>query len=146
MKRKIDSFRILGMLLLAGITVSGTARAQQTFTGGSFVLPYQIQWQNATLPAGEYNFKVQFGGMARVIVTIQGVRQSTAKVLTVPGITDRFSGRSSLVIVTVKGKRFVRWLRLEPFGEAFGYVVPKPTREELREEAVQIIPVKTFGK
>jgi hypothetical protein len=71
------------------------------------------------------------------------MRQPKGKMLTVPAITTHFSGKSSLVIVTVNRKRYVRSLQLAPLDTAFTYLVPKAKSEERIEEAVRIIPVRS---
>lgn len=134
-----------GLVMLATFTFSATAKAQ-TYGRGSFVLPYTVHWQNATLKAGEYTFKVQNGGMAKIIVSIQDARHSSSQMLTVPGMTTHFSGKSSLVIVTVNRKRFVRSFRMEPLGEQYEYLVPKARRQVFREEAIQVIPVRNLAE
>lgn len=145
MTRTRRLLQVVGLVMLATFTFSATAKAQ-TYGRGSFVLPYTVQWQNTTLAPGEYTFKVQNGGMAKIIVSIQDARHSNSRMLTVPGMTTQFSGKSSLVIVTVNGKRFVRSLRMQPLGESYEYLVPMATREELREEATRIIPVRNIAE
>jgi hypothetical protein len=143
-RRKVMSAKIT-FLVLAVFALGATARAQ-TYQQGSFVLPYPVQWQTATLPAGECTFKVQNGGMAKTVISIRDTRQPNGKVLTVPAMTTHFSGKSSLVIVTVNGKRYVRSLQLAPLDTAFTYLVPKPNAEERIEEAARILPVRTSAE
>lgn len=145
MKRLTHSLSVVGTLLLTSLAFSATARAQ-IYGKGSFVLPYPVQWQAATLPAGEYTFTVKNGGTAKIIISIRDARDPNQKVLTVPAMTAHFSGNSSLVVVKVNGKRYVRSLQLAPLDTAFTYVVPKERNVELREELAQIIPVHTASE
>jgi hypothetical protein len=135
------SLQAAGLLVLAALAFCGTARAQ-VYSRGSFVLPYQARWQGGTLPAGKYCFTVQDilqGGMT--LVFIRGPRDMRGKMIAAPTGTTDFSGKSSLIIVTVHGKRYVRSLRLHPMDTEFEYTVPKARRKDLREVAVETIPV-----
>ena len=145
MKRLTHSLSFVGTLLLMSLAFAATAHAQ-IYGKGSFVLPYPVHWQTATLPAGEYTFMVKSGGTTEFIISIRNSRQPGEKVLTVPAMTTHFSGTSSLVVVKVNGKRFVRSLQLAPVGTAFTYLLPKEKNVELREEVAQIIPVRTSSE
>lgn len=145
MKRIAHSLSIVGTLLLTSLAFSATAQAQ-IYGKGSFILPYPVHWQTATLPAGEYTFMVKSGGMAKIIISIRDARNPNGKVLTVPAMTAHFSGNSSLVVVTINGKRYVRSLQLDTLNTAFEYLVPKERNVELREQVAQIIPVRTSSE
>ena len=138
---------IVGLLLLTGAMLGTTARAQQIDGSGSFVLPYQVQWEGGTLPAGKYSFIVESGSMATSSLTfVRGPRGIHGRLIAAALATNDFTGKSSLVIVTVNGKQYVRSLRLGEIGTEFEYGVPKPKNGNLREEAIKTIPVRIVGE
>ena len=56
---------ILGVLF-ATCVFTAAANAQPSFEG-KFTLPYEVQWNHAVLPAGEYSIEVDAKGMPAVL-------------------------------------------------------------------------------
>jgi hypothetical protein len=57
MKGTLRSIRVAGLLLVlvAALSPSNPAQAQQVIHS-TFVLPFEVQWQGRTLPAGDNHF------------------------------------------------------------------------------------------
>ena len=145
--RWIRSLPIVGLLVLTGAMLGTTARAGQIDAHGTFVLPYQVLWQKGTLPAGKYTFTVQSGSEWNTeLVFVRGPRGIRGRLIAAALSTNDFAGKSSLIIVTVNGKRYVRSLRLGPIRTEFEYGVPKAKNASLRKAAVKIVPVRIAGE
>jgi hypothetical protein len=143
----IRSLPILGLLLLAGSVFGPAAHAQQVDASGTFVLPYQVQWQGGTLPAGKYSFTVESGSMGDSnLAFVRGPRGGHARLIAAALATGGFKGKSSLLIVTVNGKQYVRSLRLGKIGTEIEYWVPKAKSGNIREASVKAISVQTVGE
>ncbi len=145
--RWIRSLPIVGLLMLTGAMLGTTARAQEIDAHGTFVLPYQVQWQKGTLPAGKYSFIVESGSEWNTsLVFVRGPRGIRGRLIAAPISTTDFSGESSLVIDTVNGKRYVRSLRLEPMKMELEYSVPKAKGQSLRAAVANTVPVRIVGE
>src|SRR5215472_9504971 len=142
MKTMINSRRIAGVVLaiVAVLTCSGLASAQAA-TVGAFVLPFDVQWNGATLPAGQYTFtlqSVQFGGL----LLIRDAHGNGKMLVVTDGIGVR-PKHNSLTIVRRKGNWYVASLALEPIDTTLKYSVPSQTNAEREIEAsIQVIPVR----
>jgi hypothetical protein len=146
MKRTL-SLPIVGLLLLAGSFLGPAVHAQQVDASGTFVLPYQVQWQGGTLPAGKYSFVVEKDSVATSGLTfVRGPRGIHGRLIAAALATSDFNGKSSLLIVTVNGKQYVRSLRLGEIGTEFEYGVPKAKSGNIRDASVKTIPVQTVGE
>jgi hypothetical protein len=134
---------MIGCLAVAAALSAGLANAQNT--KGNFTLPFEARWGLATLPAGDYSFKLDH---ATVDGTLQLYRGTKAVALIKsqgcnPN-NDR-TGGSELVVTRDKAGSgpVVTALRLASSGVVFSYAPHKPkhgTAPEEREIA-QIIPV-----
>jgi hypothetical protein len=111
----------LAFLALAGF--SSPAKAQSATYEGRFTLPYEVAWQDAQLPAGDYTFTMNSKAFpARMVVRgPNGAIFVSAMSLS----ADRSSDNSELYIENRDGKRFVRELYLADYDLHFRYFVPK---------------------
>jgi hypothetical protein len=142
MKTMTNSIRIAGLLLTiaAVLTCSGSAWAQASAVG-DFVLPFDVQWNGTTLPAGQYNFTLHSGQFGGVLLIRDGQQKGKMLAVTV-GLGTR-PDHSGLTIVRRKGKWHVASLALEGVGAALEYSVPALTKAEREMEAsIQVIPVR----
>lgn len=142
MKTMITSIRIVGTLLTVAVlfTCSSSAWARAV-AAGDFVLPFDVQWNGATLPAGQYHFTLQSGEFAGLLQIRDG--QQNGKMLAVAVGTSPAPDHSRMTIVRRKGKWNVASLALEPVGTTLEYRVPAQTEAETETEAlVQVIPVR----
>ena len=145
MKRLFHSICMAGVLL--GLVAAGPhpVRAQDV-AEGTFVLPFEVQWQGKTLQPGEYHFRLPSNRFSAPM-TIRDA-QGRAQLLVLTGAKDDFSGPSMLTIVKRNGKRYVSSLALKHLGAKLEYLVPRQKTEagELREASVQNIPVHVAGR
>ena len=145
MKTMIDSFRIASTLLaiVGALACSNSAWAQASAVG-DFVLPVDVQWSGATLPAGQYHFTLSSGQRGGVLLIRDG--RQKGKMLAVTMGIGRTPDHSALTIVRRKGKWHVASLGLKSIGVTLEYSVPAATKADHEMEAsIQVIPVQIAG-
>lgn len=134
---------VLGAMI-ASLAFGAAANAAPAFSG-KFVLPEEVRWNHAVLPAGEYSIYMKaFGAPAVVQSMSSGKLYFTAS----PILADGATGPARLNI-TVRGReRRVRSLGLPEINRTLIFdPLSKPEREELaRSEKTESVPVITAAK
>ena len=102
MKGTVRSIRVASLLLglVAALASSNPAQAQKVVRS-TFVLPFDVQWQGRTLPAGEYHFTASFAPLDQPGLSIRDAH-GRPKMVVLPVIfktTGESSGQSALTIV-----------------------------------------------
>ena len=140
MKTTIHSIRIVGTLLAIVTVLACCSVWALGEPRGSFVLPFDVQWNGATLPAGHYDFTLSSGESSGVLHVRDGRQNKLLVVAMAEGETPH---RSALTVVNRKGKWYVASLALKGRGETLEYRVPAPTKADREMEAsIQVIPVR----
>jgi len=126
MKSIRNRMLVIAAFALAAVCVSVIPVSAQSAVKGSFTLPHEVQWQGATLPAGDYTFDMKsLGTPARIIIHgPNGFRFITALVA-----DEKSSERSMLLVQQRGGKSVVSDLYLAEVGRCLRYAVPK-SRED----------------
>lgn len=109
--------------------IAGVGRAQ-TYKG-EFKLPFEVQWGNTTLPAGDYSFQLERpdslapvpAGTIRVTAASDNTLQLAQ--LVIGRRQDQLSQRSSLILLRNGGKHIVQEIHLKGFDLTFHCVLPK---------------------
>jgi len=111
----------LSFLVLASFC--SPVKAQTPAYQGSFTLPYEVRWQDAQMPAGEYTFTMQSKAFpSRIVVHGPDGRSFFSAI----GLSDGHSSdNSELNVETRDGKHYVRDLYLAELDLHFRYSVPK---------------------
>ena len=135
--------RVIGAFLgvVAAFAWPHPVRAQAV-AQGSFVLPFEVQWEGKTLPAGEYHFVLRSERRNGILIVRDA--HERAKMLLITWSKDDFSGPSTLTIVERNGRRYVSALALGEIETKLEYLAPsqKPEASRPTEASVQIIPVR----
>ena len=135
-------FSSLALALLALTICTGPVNAQQPT--GKFRLPFDAQWGLATLPAGDYSFRLD---LSRAIVMLHLMHDTKAAGMVIAqSYVEKPCGHSTLVVVEANGVRSVRELRLAGRGLVLTYAAHKPKRGSAVEERASLtIPVDWTG-
>ena len=131
--------QLLTMGLLALFIMVAAAEAAPIYRG-SFTLPYEAQWAQATLPAGDYTIRFQDVG-SRTFVVVKEVKTGKEKAFLAAESTKEETGQSMLVVTNLGSRHIIHALRLAELGEIFVYE-PERTREEAQKTYdTQTLPV-----
>jgi len=148
MKAKLHAVSVAGVLLALMVTlVCGSSAQAQDGAKGKFVLPFEVQWQGKTLPAGEYHFMLQSSRVNGRILLLRDA-QNQHNIMLIEGQAEEdFKGRNALTVVNRNGKRYVSSLACEAIGATLVYSVPtrRKAAERQLDASVQIIPVQLVG-
>jgi hypothetical protein len=108
----------LALVPLALCLSAGLGKAQNAYQG-KFSLPFEVRWQNAVLPAGDYTFTMP---SARVPYTmfIRGEGKSVI-ILAVSGNERTVSEKSELTLVKIGDSYVVRSLEAGQIGLDIDY-------------------------
>jgi hypothetical protein len=134
---------ILGVLF-ATCVFTVAAKAQPSFEG-KFTLPYEVHWNHAVLPAGEYSIELDAKGMPAVLhSTSSGKSVNTA----IPILADGEKGAARLTITIRGNERKVRSVNLPQIGKSMVFEPLTKTEREEYAKAGQIdtVPVVTAQK
>jgi hypothetical protein len=134
---------ILGALI-ATCVFTAAANAQPSFEG-KFTLPYEVHWNHAVLPAGEYSIQVDSKGLPTVLhSTSTGKSAYTA----VPVIAIGEKGAACLTVTIRGNERRVRSVNLPQIGMSLIFDPLTKKEREMFAKAGQIeaVPVVTAQK
>ncbi len=111
---------------LAAVCASANPATAQGVYKGSFTLPHEVRWQNATLPAGDYTFELK-SMEASSLIRLNGPKGSQF----IPALVanEKASEQSMLVIETRGSVSAVTELRLSGIGRTLRYAAPKAPKD-----------------
>ena len=134
---------ILGVLF-ATCVFTAAANAQPSFEG-KFTLPYEVHWNHAVLPAGEYSITVDAKGMPAVV---HSTRTGNSVNTNSPILADQEKGAASLTVTIRGNERRVRSMNLPQIGKSLIFEPLTKTEREIFAKAGQIdaVPVVTAQK
>jgi hypothetical protein len=135
---------LVGVALLASCFGAGLARAQEY--AGKFTLPFEARWGRATLPAGDYSFKLDKSQSSSTIQLFQG--KVGIGFIKSQAYDLKDSGENSLVVVKTKTGKSVSELRLPEIGVVLHYATKqtKPIMAAEDRGIPVVIPVTITGK
>lgn len=145
----MKTIRISTLMKLAMVTVLAvcfnTGRASAQEVAGTFTLPYEAHWGRATLPPGDYSFRLDSPGFQGVLLLSRG----TNVVAMIPdqGRGDEKSSRNELVVNRTAAGCTIRELHLPKLGIVLDYGEQKNrgNRAAKESEVAQVIPLKVTG-
>lgn len=134
---------IRNMAILVGVGlalfVSGatSARAQALTTtafSGTFTLPFEAQWANMTLPAGEYSLSYGHHYPASgYLVEVAGKKPGSPHgVILTRGRSQPSASKNVLICIREGNKGYVRSLELAAIGESAEFALPHGVDVESR--------------
>jgi hypothetical protein len=129
----MKSYRNLLLVTVAGallaIGVSGTqAVAQSIAASGRFTLPYEVRWNSAVLPAGDYTYSMlSTASPAPMILSGPEGRIFLRAMM----VEEKNTNQHSTLTIESRGRdRFVQELYLADSGRHFVYWLPKVAKSE----------------
>jgi hypothetical protein len=145
--KSVRSYTMIGCMAVVAALSAGLASAQ--VVTGRFTLPFAANWGIATLPAGDYTFKLDHASLEGTITLYQGTQGVALIKCQGYDHADR-TGGSALIVTSDRagGSPTVRSLRLAEAGVVFSYVAhrPKHGTAPAEKEMAQVIPVTTFNR
>lgn len=130
---------IRNWVTLAGLSVvvfalcAAGARAQSlrtTHYAGTFTLPFEAHWGQATLPAGQYSLyygRLFNGGVG--VVEVIGKENRSPHVFILPwGVNDATATRDELICVREGNAGVIRTLEMPETGTALNFKMPRGTQ------------------
>lgn len=134
---------ILGVLF-ATCVFTAAANAQPSFEG-KFTLPYEVRWNHAVLPAGEYFIQLDDMKMPAVLISKATGRSVDSNI---PMIDDAEKGAARLTVTIRGNERIVRSVNLPQIGKSLVFEpLTKTERETLAKAGkIETVPVITAQK
>ncbi|HLW84150.1 MAG TPA: hypothetical protein VKR60_02985 [Candidatus Sulfotelmatobacter sp.] len=125
----IRKFAYAVALTLSALSIAPTpASAQETH--GHFVLSHEVRWQNALVPAGEYEFSFKPSGPSELLFVRKLSGSGPGFMMLVNDVTEtKPSNLNQLVLVAREGKSFVSTMALPEAGVTLHFAVPSETRQ-----------------
>ncbi|MFZ1053903.1 MAG: hypothetical protein WBP65_20325 [Candidatus Sulfotelmatobacter sp.] len=101
---------------------------------GTFTLPHEVLWQNATVPAGDYRFTLQPVGPSEMLTLrkLSGTPESFMLMVNDTDVADS-SKTASLVINSKFGERYVSAMNLPQFEVTLHFAAPANSGKEVAE-------------
>lgn len=131
---------VLGMLM-GTFALTAAANAQPAFLG-KFVLPQEVRWNQAVLPAGEYTIEMD---SLHGIAVLHSKTTNTTYYSAVPMISAAEEGAARLDITVQGNDRVVRTLNAPGIGHALIFTTLNAAQKENLAHATRTESVPVFA-
>jgi hypothetical protein len=127
----IRKFAYATLLAFTTLNFAPPLSSAQEPARGKFTLPHDVRWENAVVPAGDYQFDYQAAGSG--ILRLSKLSGDRAGFMLLVRDTDetvtetRTHGASQLVLETDAGTSYVSAMELPAFGMTLHFAAPSHT-------------------
>lgn len=131
--------KLFAAVVFATCVFTIAANAQPRFVG-KFTLPYEVQWNHAVLPAGEYSMRMD---SREIPAVVRSSSSNRSHFIAVPTIADCKTGGANLLITIRGNEHRVRSLNLPALGVSLVYKPLTRTEREIltKEGHLEAVPV-----
>jgi hypothetical protein len=120
----IRKFVYVSALTLSAFTFAPNLASAQN-AAGKFTLIHSVRWQNATIPAGDYKFKIESRGTSEMLTLSKVSGPAGGYMLLVNDVTSaKELSDSRLTVVARGGKHYVKEMELPELGIRLNFAVP----------------------
>lgn len=136
MQVKINRLFTIAAVGLFSVVASALPTSAREVAKGHFTLPFEVRWQGATLPAGDYTFSFEsLAAQSPMVLSGPNGRIFQLGHINTSEPSDR---KSVLILERHKGVYVVREADLASLGIDIRYDVPKQLRESKDKELAQV--------
>jgi len=123
--KSIRNFAYAAVLTLSALNFAPSLASAQD-EGGSFTLPHEVLWQNATVPAGDYRFTLHPVGPSEMLKLTKITGKPASFMLLVNDTTEDATGseRANLIIDSKLGTSYVSAMNLPQFEVTLHFAAP----------------------
>ena len=127
---KLRNLAYTAPLVLSSLALAHGSASAQT-ARGAFTLPHEVRWQNASVPAGEYEFSLDAKGPSQLMMLRQRDGGHVSFMLLVSNTGPALTGDTDrLVLISREGKSFVQAMTLPYFGLTLHFAVPSESTDK----------------
>jgi hypothetical protein len=127
----IRKFAYAALLAFTTLNAAPSMVSAQEAARGKFTLTHEVQWGNAKVPAGDYEFSYNPDANARMLSLNKLSGDRTGYLLIVASTEDaKASDLSRLILETKFGGSYVRAMQLPESGMTLHFNVPSHTAEK----------------
>jgi len=134
---------ILAAALLMAIPVLAVAVHAQGGLGAQFTLPYEVHWNKAVVPAGEYIMMFRQANHSAILLSTHGTR---SYLIGLPIVSNSQKDNGGLVVTSAAGQHTVRALNLPQVGIRYVFSPISDSEREQLAKAGQIDSVSVTAK
>jgi len=140
--RSIRNYAYAALLAFASLNLAPTLATAQDAVRGKFTLTHDVHWSNALVPAGEYAFTLDSGGVMSMLVLSKMSGPRAGFLLAVHDVDELKTapGANRLILETVAEDRYVSTMLLPEFGKTLRFPVPSPKQEKQMARVVTATP------
>ena len=129
--KSIRNFAYASVLALTALNFAPSLASGQEAAHGTFTLTHDVRWQNAVVPAGDYQFSFNSEEFPRMLMLSKLSGSRSGFMLLVRDFEDaKPSDVSRLVMETTADGSYVSAMQLPESGITLHFGVPAPTPEK----------------
>jgi len=136
---QLSALPLISKAIVCTVLLAAAASAAPVYRG-SFTLPYQVQWAQATLPAGDYLIRFQDIG-SRPFLVVKEKKTGREVALLAARATEEATGPSVLRVTNQGNRHVICSLSLAELDEVFVYESGPAQGEEREALKTQTLPV-----
>lgn len=142
---KIRKFAYAALLAVTALNFSPTTASAQEPARGRFTLTHEVQWGNAKIPAGDYQFSFNVDSVAPVL-SLSKVSGAPAGYMVLVPMTEEVntSSASRILLETTSDGSYVTAMQLPAFGMTLHFRVLSRVAEKQVAKAGTTVAV--FGQ
>lgn len=126
----IRRFAYAAVLAVTILNYAPSLASAQEPARGHFTLTHEVRWENARVPAGDYEFSCNVSSIAPVLSLTRTSGTRASIMLLVPAIDESKPGDASrLVLESTPAGSYVSAMHLPDFGMSLHFVAPAHAAE-----------------
>jgi hypothetical protein len=132
----IRKFAYATLLVVTALNFAPSLASAQEPAHGKFTLTHDVRWENAKVPAGDYEFSFDPDAASHLMYLTKLSGSRAGFLLLVPNTEDaKPTDQNRLILETTPDGSYVSAMQLPEFGMTLNFTVPAHTEKQIAQAA-----------